>query len=57
MGVFWEENLPRAVRQMDRSRLLTNFKQIAGDKPIAIHPIVARSVDPEVLEKMRVKGE
>ena len=37
--------------------VLANFKQIAGEKPIAIHPIVARSVDPEVLEKMRVKGE
>lgn len=36
--------------------VLTNFKQIAGEKPVSIHPIVARSVDPEVLEKMRVKG-
>ncbi|MEL7188459.1 MAG: hypothetical protein AAGK17_02815 [Pseudomonadota bacterium] len=37
--------------------VLANFKQIAGDKPIAIHPIVARSVDPKMLEKMKVKGE
>jgi cytolysin-activating lysine-acyltransferase len=37
--------------------VLANFKQVAGDRPVAVHPIVARSVDPEVLEKMRVKGE
>lgn len=37
--------------------MLANFKQIAGDKPVSIHPIVARSVDAQVLEKMRGKGE
>lgn len=37
--------------------VLANFKQIAGDRPVAIHPIVARSVDPEVLGKMRIKDE
>lgn len=35
--------------------VLANFKQVAKDKPVKIHPIVARSVDPEVLEKMRAK--
>jgi hypothetical protein len=35
--------------------LLANFKQVAKDRPVKIHPIVARSVDQDVLEKMRVK--
>ena len=51
----WLLDLIAPNRQL-ATAVLTNFKQIAGDKPIAIHPIVARSVDPEVLEKMRVKG-
>jgi hemolysin-activating ACP:hemolysin acyltransferase len=46
-----------ARNQKLATAVLTNFKQIAGDKPISVHPIVARSVDPEVLEAMRVKGE
>ncbi len=33
--------------------VLANFKQIVKDKPIRVHPIVARSVDPEILEKLR----
>ena len=37
--------------------VLSSFRQIAGDKPVSIHPIVARSVDRDALEKMRVKGE
>lgn len=36
--------------------VLANFRQIAKDRPVKIHPIVARSVDPEVLEKVKVKG-
>ncbi len=53
---IWLLDLIAPNRQL-ATAVLTNFKQIAGDKPIAIHPIVARSVDPGVLEKMRVKGE
>ncbi len=34
--------------------VLANFSQIAQDQPVNIHPIVARSVDPEVLERMKV---
>lgn len=52
----WLLDLIAPNRQL-ATAVLTNFKQIAGDKPIAIHPIVARSVDPEVLEKMKVKAE
>lgn len=53
---IWLLDLIAPNRQL-ATAVLASFKQIAGDKPIAIHPIVARSVDPEVLEKMRVKGE
>lgn len=35
--------------------VLANFSQVAQDKPVSIHPIVARSVEPELLEKMKVK--
>ncbi|MEL7189772.1 MAG: toxin-activating lysine-acyltransferase [Pseudomonadota bacterium] len=53
---IWLLDLIAPNRQL-ATAVLANFKQIAGDKPIAIHPIVARSVDPEVLEKMKMKGE
>lgn len=42
----------------DRSqatRVLANFRQLSGERPVKIHPIVARSVDPVLLEKMRVR--
>ena len=51
----WLLDLIAPNRQL-ATAVLTNFRQIAGEKPVSIHPIVARSVDPEVLEKMRVKG-
>lgn len=50
----WLLDLIAPNRQL-ATAVLANFKQIADDKPIAIHPIVARSVDPQVLERMRVK--
>lgn len=53
---IWLLDLIAPSRQL-ATAVLANFKQIAGDKPVAVHPIVARSVDPNVLEKMRVKGE
>jgi len=37
--------------------VLANFRQLSGERPVKVHPIVARSVDPAVLEKMRVRGE
>ena len=43
----------------DRSqatRVLANFRQLSGERPVKIHPIVARSVDPVLLEKMRVRA-
>ncbi|TIX51145.1 toxin-activating lysine-acyltransferase [Alteraurantiacibacter aquimixticola] len=53
---IWLLDLIAPNRQL-ATAVLANFKQIAGDKPVSIHPIVARSVDPQVLEKMRAKGE
>jgi hemolysin-activating ACP:hemolysin acyltransferase len=53
---IWLLDLIAPNRQL-ATAVLANFKQIAGDKPVAIHPIVARSVDPDVLERMRAKGE
>lgn len=35
--------------------VLANFRQISNERPVKVHPIVARSVDPEVIEKLRVK--
>jgi len=35
--------------------VLANFRQLSGERPVKVHPIVARSVDPAVLEKMRVR--
>ncbi len=37
--------------------VLINFRQLAEERQVRIHPIVARSVDRELLEKMRVKPE
>lgn len=35
--------------------VLANFSQVAGDRAVDIHPIVARSVEPALLEKLRIK--
>ena len=32
---------------------LANFRQVVGEKPIKIHPMVARLIDPAVLEKLK----
>lgn len=34
--------------------VLANFRQVSGDRPISIHPIVARSVDAALLEKLPI---
>jgi cytolysin-activating lysine-acyltransferase len=34
--------------------VLANFSQVAGDRPVSIHPIVGRSVDAALLETLRV---
>ena len=53
---IWLLDLIAPNRQL-ATAVLANFKQIAGDKPVSIHPIVARSVDKQVLDKMRMKAE
>jgi cytolysin-activating lysine-acyltransferase len=32
--------------------VLANFRQLAGNKPVKIHPIIGRLIDPAVLEKL-----
>ena len=45
----------RSQAQRTFGRVLANFRQLSGERPVKIHPIVARSVDPALLEKMRVR--
>ena len=45
----------RSQAQGTSGRVLANFRQLSGKRPVKIHPIVARSVDPALLEKMRVR--
>ena len=33
--------------------VLANFKQLSGERDVKVHPIVARLVDAEILEKLR----
>ena len=33
--------------------VLANFRQVAGERPVKIHPIVARLIDPDVLKKLK----
>ncbi len=43
-----------AADRKQATAVLANFKQLSGDKPVKVHPIVARSVEAGVLDKMRV---
>lgn len=33
--------------------VLVNFRQLAGDRLVCIHPLVASLIDPEVLKKLK----
>lgn len=33
--------------------VLANFRQVAKDSPVHVHPIVSRSADSDILEKMK----
>jgi hemolysin-activating ACP:hemolysin acyltransferase len=33
--------------------VLTNFRQLSGERPVKMHPLVARMIDPAVLEKLQ----
>ena len=36
--------------------VLANFRQLSGERDVRIHPIVARLVDKEILEKMKARA-
>ena len=42
-----------AADRRQATAVLTSFRQVAGDRPVKIHPIVGRMIDPEVLAKLR----
>jgi cytolysin-activating lysine-acyltransferase len=46
-----------AADKKQATAVLANFKQLSGDKPVKVHPIVARSVEAGVLDKMRVRND
>ncbi len=48
----WLLDVIAADRQA-ATAVLTNFRQITGDRQIRIHPIVGRLIDPKVLERLR----
>jgi cytolysin-activating lysine-acyltransferase len=41
-----------AADRRQATAVLTSFRQVAGDRPVKIHPIVGRMIDPEVLRKL-----
>jgi cytolysin-activating lysine-acyltransferase len=43
-----------AADRQQATAVLANFRQLVGDKPIKIHPMVARLIDPAVLEKLKL---
>jgi cytolysin-activating lysine-acyltransferase len=49
----WLLDVIAGDRQQGTS-VLANFRQLVGDKPIKIHPMVARLIDPAVLEKLKL---
>jgi cytolysin-activating lysine-acyltransferase len=42
-----------AADRTQATSVLANFRQVVGEKPIKIHPMVARLIDPAVLEKLK----
>jgi len=49
----WLLDVIAADRQA-ATTVLANFRQLAGEKQIKIHPIVGRLIDPAVLEKLKL---
>ena len=52
----WLLDVIAADRQA-ATAVLTNFRQVAGDKQIKVHPIVGRLIDPKVLERLRAGSD
>ena len=42
-----------AADRAEATAMLANFRQLAGGRPVRIAPLVARLIDPAVLEKLR----
>ncbi len=42
-----------AADRKQATSVLANFRQLAGQRPVRIHPLVARLIEPEVLERLR----
>jgi cytolysin-activating lysine-acyltransferase len=42
-----------AADRTQATSVLANFRQVVGEKPIKIHPMVARLIDPAVLDKLK----
>jgi cytolysin-activating lysine-acyltransferase len=53
---LWLLDVVAADRKL-ATAVLANFSQVAGDRPVSIHPIVSRSVEPELLEKLKMQSE
>lgn len=45
-----------AISQKAASAVFVNFKDIAGDRRVNLHPLVAQSVDQELLRKIQVSA-
>ena len=37
--------------------VLANFRQLAGERVVKIHPVVGRLIEPDVLERLRGGGK
>lgn len=51
---LWLLDIVAADRKL-ATAVLANFRQVAGDRPVNIHPIVSRSVEPELLKKLKME--
>jgi cytolysin-activating lysine-acyltransferase len=45
-----------AADRTQATSVLANFRQLVGEKPIKIHSMVARLIDPAVLEKLKLSS-
>ena len=42
-----------AADRKQATSVLTNFRQLAGERPVRIAPLVGRLIDPDVLQKLK----
>ena len=53
---IWLIDVIAADRQL-ATAVLVNFRKLSGGKPVQIHPLVSRSVDKGVLDRLKVKPQ